>query len=119
VNTAARLESVNKQLGTRMCVSQDMLQDAPNFPMRPVGSLVLKGKSQALAVCEPLTDDGVSRAPLDAYLLAFTAMQQQDPQAPSHFAQLALDWPQDPLVQLHSRRLRNGELGDRMVMDQK
>jgi hypothetical protein len=46
-------------------------------------------------------------------------MQQQDPQAPAHFAQLALDWPQDPLVQLHSRRLRNGELGDRMVMDQK
>jgi adenylate cyclase len=119
VNTAARLESVNKQLGTRMCVSQDMLQDAPNFPVRPVGRLVLKGKSQALAVCEPLTEDGVARAPLEAYLPAFAAMQQHDPQALQYFAQLAQDWPQDPLVQLHNRRLRNGERGDQMVMSEK
>ena len=119
VNTAARLESVNKQLGTRLCVSEDMLVELPQIRVRPVGRLVLKGKSQALAVCEPLTEDAVARAPLEAYLAAYAAMQQQDPQAQARFAQLAQDWPQDPLVQLHARRLRDGELGDRMAMDEK
>ena len=119
VNTAARLESVNKQLGTRICISGDMLVEKPQINVRPVGRLVLKGKSQALAVFEPLTEDGVVRAPLDAYLAAFTAMQNQGAQALELFSQLAQAWPQDPLVLLHVRRLRSGELGDQMVMDAK
>jgi adenylate cyclase len=119
VNTAARLESVNKHLGTRMCISEDMLVDTPNMRVRPVGRLVLKGKSQALAVYEPLTEDGVARAPLDAYVAAFAAMQQHDAQALELFAQLAQAWPDDPLVQLHARRLRSGDLGDQIVMDAK
>jgi adenylate cyclase len=119
VNTAARLESVNKHLGTRICVSEAMLLDPPQISLRPVGHLVLKGKSQALAVFEPLTEGAVPRAPLDAYRAAFTAMQQQDPLALELFAQLAQAWPQDPLVQLHQRRLTAGERGDRIVMDEK
>ena len=119
VNTAARLESVNKQLGTRICVSEDMLIDKPQISVRPVGRLVLKGKSQALTVYEPLSEDGVTRAPLDAYRVAFTAMQQQDAQALELFSQLAKAWPLDPLVQLHTRRLLSGESGDQMVMDAK
>jgi adenylate cyclase len=119
VNTAARLESVNKQLGTRICVSEDMLIDQPQIRVRPVGRLVLKGKSQALAVFEPLTEGDVARAPLDAYLAAFVAMQQQDPRALELFSQLAQTWPQDPLVLLHTLRLRSGELGDRVVMSEK
>ena len=119
VNTAARLESVNKHLGTRMCISEDMLVDTPDMRVRPVGRLVLKGKSQALAVFEPLTEDGVARAPLDAYREAFAAMQQHDAQALPLFTQLQQAWPDDPLVQLHARRLRNGESGDRLVMEEK
>jgi adenylate cyclase len=119
VNTAARLESVNKQLGTRICVSEDMLIEKPQISVRPVGRLVLKGKSQALSVFEPLMEDGVGRAPLDAYMAAYSAMQQQDKHALELFSQLAHAWPQDPLVLLHTRRLRNGEWGDQMVMDEK
>jgi adenylate cyclase len=119
VNTAARLESVNKQLGTRICVSEDMLIEKPQISVRPVGRLVLKGKSQALSVFEPLTEDGMGRAPLEAYMAAYSAMQQQDKHALELFSQLAHDWPQDPLVLLHTRRLCNGEWGDQMVMDEK
>ncbi|MFM2261844.1 MAG: hypothetical protein RI959_520, partial [Pseudomonadota bacterium] len=54
VNTAARLESVNKHLGTRICVSQAILDGCEGALARPVGKLVLKGKSQALQVLEPL-----------------------------------------------------------------
>jgi adenylate cyclase len=119
VNTAARLESVNKHLGTRMCVSEAILVDNPEAVVRPVGRLVLKGKSQALAVFEPVTEDTMPRAPLEDYRLAFEALHSQAPEAATLFAQLAQDWPQDPLVLLHHGRLASGEQGDLIVMSAK
>jgi len=119
VNTAARLESVNKHLGTRLCVSEDILQDNPDLPVRPVGRLVLKGKSRPLAVFEPVTGSADLRAPLEDYRRAWEALHQEDPGAAALFAQLAKDRPQDPLVQLHHRRLQSGEQGDLIVMTAK
>ena len=119
VNTAARLESVNKHLGTRMCVSEAILADNPDAAVRPVGRLVLKGKSQALAVFEPVTEDAMPRAPLEDYRRAFDALHQQEPQAAALFAELAQAWPQDPLVLLHHSRLAAGEQGDLIVMSAK
>jgi len=119
VNTAARLESVNKHLGTRMCVSEAILEDSPQTVVRPVGRLVLKGKSRALAVFEPVTEDAMPRAPLEPYRAAFDALHNEDPQAAALFAQLAQAWPQDPLVQLHHGRLQAGEQGDLIVMSEK
>jgi adenylate cyclase len=119
VNTAARLESVNKHLGTRMCVSEAIVEDNPQAVVRPVGRLVLKGKSKALAVFEPVTEDAMPRAPLDDYRQAFVALQQEAPEAQVLFAQLAQDWPHDPLVQLHHSRLMAGAQGDLIVMSEK
>ena len=119
INTAARLESVNKHLGTRICISEAILADCPNAVVRPVGRLVLKGKSQALAVFEPVTHDVMARAPLDDYRAAFDALCRQDPQARALFDALARAWPEDPLVALHQRRLAAGEFGDRIVMGEK
>ncbi len=119
VNTAARLERVNKQLGTRICISQDMLGAEPSLPVRPVGRLLLLGKSHDLMVYEPVSADGLARAPLPDYRAAFAALQQQDPGVLAWFTRLAHDWPQDPLVQLHLRRLAQGESGDRLVMGEK
>ena len=119
VNTAARLESVNKQLGTRICVSEDILRGNPDALVRAVGRLLLKGKEQALAVFEPVLEDALVRAPLEEYRAAFDAMQLELPEAASRFAQLAQAWPQDPLVQLHHQRLSAGERGDLMVMSEK
>jgi adenylate cyclase len=120
VNTAARLESVNKHLGTRICVSEEILRDCPDAAVRPVGRLVLKGKSRALGVFEPLTaDQQAIRAPLDAYQAAFTALHNEEPQAAAMFAELAQGYPDDPLVALHLRRLQAGEQGDLIVMSEK
>jgi len=119
VNTAARLESVNKHLGTRMCVSEDILSDVPDAVVRPVGRLVLKGKSKALGVFEPVTEDAMPRAPLDDYRKAFEAMAHGAPDGAALFAKLAQDWPEDPLVQLHHQRLQSGAEGDLIVMSEK
>ncbi len=121
VNTAARLESVNKHLGTRICVSQAILDGSEGALARPVGKLVLKGKSQALQVHEPLDGrDTSAYAPLDAYRAAYQLMAQGDgPQALSVFEALALQHPNDPLVHLHLDRLREGAVDDVIRMSEK
>ena len=54
VNAAARLEAVNKTLGTRICVSAIAVERAGEFFGRPVGDLVLRGRSEPLRAYEPL-----------------------------------------------------------------
>ena len=54
INIAARLEAANKQLGTRICVSASVAEAAENFRGRPVGDLVLRGRSEPLRAYEPL-----------------------------------------------------------------
>ncbi len=120
VNTAARLESVNKHLGTRICVSGVTLADCGAVPARPIGRLVLKGKTQALAVFEPLTDEVPGPyAPTADYQAAFDAMAAEAPDALARFEALAAGYPDDPLVHLHRERLSQGEVGDRIVLDAK
>src|SRR5206468_4836978 len=54
INIAARLEAANKHLGTRICVSASIAEGAENFQGRPVGELVLRGRSEPLRAFEPL-----------------------------------------------------------------
>ncbi|HEX5803051.1 MAG TPA: adenylate/guanylate cyclase domain-containing protein [Azospira sp.] len=119
INTASRLESVNKHLGTRICVSESIVAANPHLDQRPVGRLVLKGKSQPLGVFEPVVADASGRAPLAAYLAAYAAMASEAETAPALFDALADDYPDDPLVKLHRRRLQAGERGDLIVMAEK
>lgn len=119
INTASRLESVNKHLGTRICISEAIHAAAPTALVRPVGRLRLKGKSQALAVFEPATDEASGRAPLAEYCAAHALLRAEDMQAVAEFERLHAAWPDDPLVALHWRRLRAGEQGDLIVMAEK
>lgn len=55
VNTAARLMSVNYQLGTRCLLSDSLLTNsscADTFLIRPIGNLVLKGRSHPTRTLE-------------------------------------------------------------------
>ena len=124
VNTAARLESVNKHLGTRVCVSQAILDGCPGVAARAVGRLVLKGKSQPLQAYEPLaaTDAALCAAPAD-YAAAMRLLQPgeapQTPAALALFTALAVRHPNDPLLALHLQRLRLGATDDLIVMTDK
>ncbi|MCK5667002.1 MAG: adenylate/guanylate cyclase domain-containing protein, partial [Thiotrichaceae bacterium] len=44
-NTAARLESLNKHLGTHILASENVANDADNLLLRPLGKFVLKGQA--------------------------------------------------------------------------
>ena len=121
INTAARLESVNRHLGTRVCVSQAIMDGCLGVPVRAVGRLVLKGKQQALQAYEPLaaTDAAQCAAPAD-YASAMALLQSGDaPAALASFERMAGQHPQDPLVALHLQRLRDGAGDDQIVMTEK
>jgi adenylate cyclase len=120
VNTAARLEGVNKYLGTRICVSETTLSACGSFDVRPVGRLVLKGKRMALQVFEPLPDPMPSGyAPTALYQSAYQAMRHRDAVAAELFNQLREAYPSDPLVVLYCARLGQGEAGDKIVFSAK
>jgi adenylate cyclase len=120
VNTAARLESVNKHLGTTVCVSEATLSGCAGVAVRPVGRLVLKGKSESLMVFEPLaTAQGISLTQDVDYEAAFNLLRDNHPSALEAFEQLAQQRHDDPLVALHLGRLHAGEQGDLIVMDEK
>ena len=121
INTAARLETVNKQLGTRVCVSQAILEGCPGVPARAVGRLVLKGKSQWLQAYEPLAaTHAAACAPAADYAAAMQRLQtgsaEEAALALVQFEALAARHPHDPLVALHLRRLREGALDDLIVL---
>ena len=123
VNTAARLESVNKQLGTWTCVSDATIAGCPGVVVRPVGRLVLKGRTEPLLVHQP-PHDGLEGAiddqALARYQAAYALMAARDPGALAAFEALAANVAEpDPLVQLHLQRLCRGEQGDVLVMAEK
>lgn len=120
INTAARLESVNKHLGTLVCISEATLSGQPDLPVRSVGRLVLKGKTKALMVYQPIITEGGDEATRDvAYENAYELLRDEKPEALQAFEALAKERPDDPLVALHLKRLRAGEQGDRIVMASK
>lgn len=52
VNTASRIEGLNKQLGTRILVSKEVLQGVDGFITRELGDFLLVGKSRPLSLFE-------------------------------------------------------------------
>ena len=121
INTAARLESVNKHLGTRVCVSEAIVEGCPGFEGRAVGRLVLKGRSQPLRTYEPTAViDTEKCASLADYAAAMKLLEAGDATgALAALASLAERHPQDPLVVLHLERLREGAQDDLIVMSEK
>ena len=67
VNTAARIQELNKKLGTRVLVSQSALGELPpDLLVRDLGRFLLRGKSNAVQIFELLGRRGVaSEAELD------------------------------------------------------
>jgi class 3 adenylate cyclase len=112
INTAARLETANKFLGTRICVSAAVANGTEKFQGRPVGDLMLRGRSEPLRAFEPL------RAPATAqYSEAFAKLEAGDAAAMPAFAALVGMHADDALAGFHLRRLLNGAKGVRIQLE--
>jgi adenylate cyclase len=67
VNTATRIEGLNKRLGTRILVSHEVLASLEDFHTRKLGTFLLAGKNKPIIIYEllgkhkPAADDRPSR----------------------------------------------------------
>ena len=117
INIAARLEEANKQLGTRICASAAVVERMADFRGRPVGSVVLRGRSEPLQVFEPLTAQRHADPLTAAYRDAFAKAAACDPGALSAFAALLGQDSSDGLVSFHLRRLLGGAVGVSVALE--
>ena len=117
INVAARLEAANKQLGTRFCVSAVLAGKVDDFRGRPVGDLVLRGKTEALRTFEPLTRAQYENPATTSYLDAFAKLEANDPSVLAAYAAHVGKHADDQLASFHLKRLLNGATGTRIAMD--
>lgn len=113
INTAARLETVNKLLGTRICLSEDVVQKSGYRLVRPVGNLLLKGKARAVRAYTLVSKSYPGSDLAKAYGQALASLETGDVEsAVRQFEMLARRFPEDPLCSFHLQRLSRGEVGD-------
>ena len=117
LSIAARLETANKQLGTRICVSDSVVQRIPGFRGRPVGHVTLRGRREALPAHEPLTSERHADPLTAEYLAAYAKAEACDPTALSAFAALLGRDSGDGLVSFHLKRLLAGAAGVSVALE--
>ena len=117
VNTAARLESANRHLGTRICISRDTVADQDSANFRPVGSVVVKGRSEPLEVVTAWT--GIPDEYRSGYLDVFALIENEDPTALEHCERLAVSLPDDRITGLHLSRLQARQRGITIMLQEK
>jgi class 3 adenylate cyclase len=120
VNTASRLEALNKHFGTRVCVSADVLPPDMSPRTRPMGQIVLRGRSQPLPVFELLTAEAAQTEMIEQYRRAYAMLEQGDTEAAERaFLALQEIAPEDGCTAFFVRRLQNGQTGTVVMMTQK
>ena len=119
VNAASRLEGLNKTFGTRLCVSGATRMLCKGIAFRPIGLVILKGKTEALDVWEPLHDGAYGEAYLARYQRAYDAAHDEHADALTLFAALAKERPDDPLAHFYLERLSQGDTGIKIKMTEK
>jgi adenylate cyclase len=116
MNVGGRLDTLNKTIGTRICVSADTVCRTRRHCFRPIGAFVVKGRQGVTDVYEPLDVRLCDADRVDRYRAAFGALEAGRPEAAELFAALHRETPADACVAFHHRRLTAGETGTLIVM---
>ncbi len=119
VNTASRVEGLNKYFGTRICLSETTLSDDVRSMCRPIGRIVLKGRKTPLAMHELMQEDVAQEDWVESYRQAYALMEADDPAANQAMADLARLRPEDGLVAYHLARMKEGKRVPLIVMAEK
>ena len=105
VNAAARLEAANKELGSSICVGPAAAARCDPEMLRPLGTIIVRGRDEPLAVFEPWPPDAPAQW-RERYRAAF-ALAERDPlQAAAAFDELAAEPADDPVPKLLAARIR-------------
>jgi len=107
INAAARLEAANKDLGSSICVGPCAAARCEPTSLRPLGTIQVRGRDDALAVFEPWPSAASSQW-RQRYLEAFAAIESNRPTAIASFEKLAAESPDDPVPRRLAERLDAG-----------
>jgi adenylate cyclase len=105
VNAAARFEAANKELGSAICVGPATAARCDAGKLRPLGTISVHGRDEALAVFEPWPADA-SPQWRAGYLTAFEVMDRDPARAAALFEKLAVERKNDMVVRVMAERLR-------------
>jgi adenylate cyclase len=116
VNIASRLEGINKEYGTRLCISHSVFREAgERLCVRPIDDVVVKGRRTKIAIYELLGAFGAGPqfepAPTALRLsklsrLAYTALVQEDfALALTRYQEILKEFPDDRVTAELVRKL--------------
>ena len=108
VNTAARLEGANKVFGSYVCVSGATAKRATDHEFRPMGQIILAGKTKPVEALEPIGAILVKAPPTGVYHNAYMGLDKDPISSMQAFKSLEKEYPDDYLVKYHLGRLKNG-----------
>jgi len=117
INVASRLEDANRQLGTRVLVSAGLATRVEKFRGRPVGDLLLRGRTQAIRAFEPLKATPAEDPASESYRDAFALLEDGDAGALAAFATHVGKYPADHLASFHLKRLLGGTISTKIALD--
>lgn len=108
VNTASRIQALNKYLGTQALVSADTLAELDGIPARAIGTFLLAGKTTPLEIHELLVN-GVPEGPaarehltrFAAALAGFRSGNWLEAERP--FSAIVADHPTDNVARFYAR----------------
>ena len=119
VNTAARTEGVNKYFGTRICVTEESVSACPNLKFRPIGDVVLKGKTKPVGLFSPVSEADAATNVTADYMAAYALLKAEDPQGIEAFKALGVQYPDDAIIAYHGRRIAAGATSTLIVLEDK
>jgi adenylate cyclase len=105
INSAARLEALNKVYGSTICVGPLAASRCPSTPFRPLGVASLRGLDLPVEVFEPWPPE----APMpwrERYIAAYRSIESDTRGAARLFDGLAEECPDDPVPRLLAAALR-------------
>ena len=116
VNVAARLEGINKEFGTRLCISHSVFREAgERLCVRPIDEVAVKGRRTKIAIYELLGAFGagpqLEPGPRSVRLaklsrIAYEAMVSEDfALALRRYSEILVEFPDDPVTLELVRRL--------------
>lgn len=117
MNTAARLESANKQTDTVMLASDEAMHGVTKVEFRCLGRVTLSGRSTPVKIYEPVSK--ITAGSAEALQKLYQEFEQGNEQAREAIARLADDNPEDLALKNFAERLINTEPGGSYVLQGK
>jgi class 3 adenylate cyclase len=121
VNLASRLEGANRYLGSSVCISETTMGMASDHPTRPLGNIVVKGRSETIGVYEPLAVVNRSEEFVKQYHEAYQALDTPSGlnRALELFQDMLRQAPDDRVIKMHIRRLEAGQNSTNLILESK